>query len=129
MQSRMEVIDAAGRPTGEIKPAPHLPMPSGDVRQAELSYPFDLPWLATSANSFRSEALHRIFPIPTAEYPVSGADWYLVHLTALLGKVVSLEEVSAFYRVHGANNYELEDGRDRPRPLARDDHPLPLDRA
>ena len=108
VQSRMEVIDAEGGSTGEIKPPLHLPMPSGDMRQAELAYPFDLPWLATSANSFRATALRRILPVPAGEYPVSGADWYLVHLTALLGKVVSLQEVSAFYRVHDANNYELQ---------------------
>lgn len=107
VQARMEVIDAAGRPTGEIKPAPHMPMPQGDMREAELAHPFDLPWLATSANAFRAEALRRILPVPVDGYPVSGADWYLVHLTALLGKVVSLEQVSAFYRVHGANQYEL----------------------
>jgi glycosyltransferase involved in cell wall biosynthesis len=108
VQARMEVIDAEGKPTGEIKPPPHLQMASGDVRQAELAYPFDLPWLATSANAFRADALRRILPIPVAEYPVSGADWYIVHLTALLGKVASVGEVSAFYRVHGANNYELQ---------------------
>jgi glycosyltransferase involved in cell wall biosynthesis len=107
VQARMEVIDAAGQPTGEIKPALHMPMPQGDMRQAELAHPFDLPWLATSANAFRAEALRRILPIPVEGYPVSGADWYLVHLTALLGSVVSLEQVSAFYRVHGANQYEL----------------------
>ena len=107
VQARMEVIDASGRPTGEIKPPPHMPMPQGDMRQAELAHPFDLPWLATSANAFRAEALRRILPIPLDGYPVSGADWYLVHLTTLLGQVVSLEQVSAFYRVHGANQYEL----------------------
>jgi glycosyltransferase involved in cell wall biosynthesis len=107
VQGRMEVIDAAGRPTGEIKPPPHMPMPQGDMSRAELAHPFDLPWLATSANAFRAEALRRILPVPVSLYPSSGADWYLVHLTALLGNVVSLERVSAFYRVHDANQYEL----------------------
>jgi hypothetical protein len=108
VQFRMETIDAQGKPTGELKPAAHLPLPSGDVREAELAYPYDLVWMATSANAFRSEALRRILPIPVQEYPVTGADWYLVHLTALLGRVVSLDAVGASYRVHGANSYELE---------------------
>lgn len=108
VQFRMETIDAAGRPTGEIKPAPHLPMPGGDVRAAELASPYDLVWMATSANAFRTEALRRILPIPVSEYPLTGADWYLVHLSALLGHVVSLDAVGASYRVHGANSYELE---------------------
>jgi GT2 family glycosyltransferase len=106
VQSRMDVIDADGRPTGAIKPANHLSMPQGDMRRAELAFPFDITWMAMSANAFRRRALERIFPIPEEDYPVSGADWYLVHLTALLGPVVSLEEVLASYRVHGRNNYE-----------------------
>lgn len=107
VQFRMEVIDVVGRPTGELKPAAHLPMPSGDMRAAELSSPYDLVWMATSANAFRAEAVRRILPVPVDKYPVTGADWYLVHLTALLGDVVSLDEVGAGYRVHGANSYEL----------------------
>jgi hypothetical protein len=105
VQFRAAVIDGAGSPTGAIKPAAHLPMPSGDVRQAELASPYDLVWMATSANAFRTDALRRILPIP-AELFRTCADWYLVHLTALLGRVVSLDSVAGSYRMHGANNYE-----------------------
>lgn len=108
VQFRMETIDAEGRPTGETLPAPHLAMPSGDLRAAELARPYDLVWMATSANAFRADALRRILPIPEDRYPRTGADWYLVHLTALLGRVVSLEEIGAGYRVHGGNDYALE---------------------
>lgn len=111
VQFRMETIDAEGHPTGEIRPAPHLPLPNGDVRSAELASPYDLVWMATSGNAFRAEAVRRILPIPEGEYPVTGADWYLVHLTALLGRVVSLDAVGAGYRVHGANSYELAGAR------------------
>jgi glycosyltransferase involved in cell wall biosynthesis len=103
---RMDVIDAEGRLTGEVKPAPHLPLPSGDLREAELAYPYDLVWMATSANAFRTDAVRRILPIPERAYPVTGADWYLVHLTTLLGEVASLDAICASYRVHGANSYE-----------------------
>jgi hypothetical protein len=109
VQFRMETIDAGGRPTGEIRPASHLPMPGGDLREAELAYPYDLVWMATSANAFRAESLRRILPIPESSYPVTGADWYLVHLTALLGRVASLDLIGAGYRVHGRNSYELDD--------------------
>jgi Glycosyl transferase family 2 len=104
-QLRMDVIDAAGEPTGELKPPPRLPMPSGDLRHAELAYPFDLAWLPTSANAFRLEPLRRILPIPEQEFRVS-ADWHLVHLSTLLGEVATVQEVSSSYRIHGANNYE-----------------------
>src|SRR5512142_3072128 len=42
---RMEVIDAAGRLTGEIKPNPHLPLRSGDLRPYILTSPFDMTWM------------------------------------------------------------------------------------
>ena len=110
VQFRMEVIDAEGRPTGEVKPASHLPMPAGDVRRAELSSPFDQTWMATSGNAFRRDALGPILPIPEPDYRVC-ADWYLVHTAALLGPVVSLEEVGSCYRVHGGNVYEPQAAR------------------
>jgi hypothetical protein len=111
VQFRMEVIDAAGEATGEIKPPLHLPLPEGDLRRAELAYPFDMAWLPTSANAFRLESLRTILPIPVDDYPVCGADWYLLHLTTLLGEVRSLDAVYASYRVHGGNNYESVEPR------------------
>ena len=107
LQCRMDTIDAAGASTGVVKPPAHLRLPNGDMRRAELSFPFDLTWLAMSANAFRAESLRKILPIPEGEYRIC-ADWYLVHLTALLGPVASLEEVGASYRVHGANSYERQ---------------------
>jgi hypothetical protein len=115
VQYRMEVVDAEGRPTGATKPAPHLPAPNGDVRAQELAAPFDMAWRATSGNAFRVEALRRILPMPERDFRRC-ADWYLVHLSALLGPVVSLEAIGAAYRVHGDNSYEPEaPGFDLPR--------------
>lgn len=108
VQFPMAIVDAEGNPTGAVKPGGHLRAPVGDQRRAELAFPFDLPWLPGGGTGFRSEAVRRILPIPAADYPRSGADWYLVHLTALLGEAALLEEVCASYRVHGANAYELD---------------------
>jgi glycosyltransferase involved in cell wall biosynthesis len=108
VQFPMAIVDAAGEPTGEVKPGGHLRAPVGDQRRAELASPFDLPWLPGGGTGFRTEAVRRILPVPAADYPRSGADWYLVHLTALLGQAALLEEVCASYRVHGGNAYELE---------------------
>jgi hypothetical protein len=104
-QYRLEVIDSAGRPTGEIKPQPHLVLPQGDMRQAELAFSFDIVWLATSGNAFRREAVAQLFPIPEERFRLC-ADRYLVHLAALLGPVASLDEIGGRYRVHGLNSYE-----------------------
>lgn len=112
LQFRMAVIDAAGRPTGVMKPpVQHFRVPVGDLRRAELAFPFDLTWLPTSATAFRSAVVRRILPIPERDYPRWGADWYLGHLSALLGPAGALDEVCAEYRVHGANGYELLEPR------------------
>jgi glycosyltransferase involved in cell wall biosynthesis len=108
VQFPMAIVDADGRPTGEVKPGGHLQAPTGDQRRAELLFPFDLPWLPGGGTGFRTEAVRRILPIPAADYPRSGADWYLVHLTALLGEAALLEDVCAEYRVHGANAYQQD---------------------
>ena len=108
VQFPMAIVDADGRPTGEVKPGGHLRAPTGDQRRAELAFPFDLPWLPGGGTGFRTEAVRRILPIPAADYPRSGADWYLVHLTALLGEAALLEEVCAEYRVHGSNAYQQD---------------------
>jgi glycosyltransferase involved in cell wall biosynthesis len=108
VQFPMAIVDADGRPTGEVKPGGHLRAPTGDQRRAELLFPFDLPWLPGGGTGFRTEAVRRILPIPAADYPRSGADWYLVHLTALLGEAALLDDVCAEYRVHGANAYQRD---------------------
>lgn len=105
VQFRAAVIDAAGQATGAVKPAAHLPMPDGNLRATELASPYDIVWMATSANAFRREALRRVMPIPEQAYRTC-ADWYLVHTTALLGPVRSLAEIDGGYRMHGSNNYE-----------------------
>jgi glycosyltransferase involved in cell wall biosynthesis len=101
---RMEVIDAAGRLTGEIKPDPHLPLRSGDLRPYILNFPFDMTWMATSGNAFSSAALRKILPIPEQDFHIM-ADFYLSHLVPLLGLVAFLPEIGACYRLHGSNNF------------------------
>jgi glycosyltransferase involved in cell wall biosynthesis len=102
----MEVIDRAGRRTGVLKPAPHLPLRSGDLRKPALAFPFDVVWMAMTGNAFASSSLRRVFPIPEDDFPIL-ADWYLNHLAPFLGSVKVLETVGAYYRIHGRNSYEL----------------------
>ena len=101
---RMEVVDAAGKLTGEIKPDPHLPLRSGDLRHQVLSFPFDMTWMATSGNAFAAGVLQKILPIPEQDFPIL-ADFYLSHLTPLFGLAIFLPEVGAYYRLHSANNF------------------------
>jgi glycosyltransferase involved in cell wall biosynthesis len=111
VQFQMGVVDVAGRPSGETKPEPHLRPPRGDAVAAELAHPFDLPWLPGGGTAFGAEAVARILPIPVVDFPRCGADWYLVHLTALLGRAAYLDRILADYRVHGGNGYELNRSR------------------
>jgi glycosyltransferase involved in cell wall biosynthesis len=105
VQFRMAVIDADGRPTG-TKPTGHLLPPSGDARAAELAFPFDIAWLPGGGTAFQTRLVRRLMPIPEADYPRCGADWHLIHLSALQGPVGALDEVCAEYRIHGHNGYE-----------------------
>jgi hypothetical protein len=76
--------------------------------QAELTFPFDIAWMATGGNAFPRSTLREILPMPEAGYRIN-ADSYLQHLPPLLGPVVSLESVGAYRRMHGANAYELQE--------------------
>ena len=105
IQYRMQVIDADGRPTGQLKPDPRLRVPCGDIRRRELTFPFDIPWLPTSGNAFSAKVLRKIMPVP-GSYGRAGADWYLAHLAPLYGPVHFIDEIAACYRVHGSNYYE-----------------------
>jgi len=104
VQWRMTAIDGEGRPTGATLPPAGLPLPQGDQCAAELAYSFDLTWMATSGNAFPRPVLERILPMPEAPYRVN-ADWYLQHLTPLLGPVRSLDEPLSRRRFHGENAY------------------------
>ena len=106
VQYRMAVIDETNHRTGVEKPDRRIPIPSGDVHKQVLAFPFDMPWLPTSGNAFSRMALRQIMPIPENSYGKVGADWYLVHLSGLLGPVSFLDKQEACYRQHPANNYE-----------------------
>lgn len=107
---RLGVIDVAGRPTGEIKPPARLPLAHGDLRRATLRHPFDSPWLPTSGNAFSAAVLRRILPIPQDDYRIC-ADWYLVHVSSLMGPVGAIDAPLGRYRVHPGNGFTRSDGR------------------
>jgi hypothetical protein len=102
---RLSVVDEAGAATGEVKPALHIPLPSGDLRAATLRFPFDLARPATSGNAFAARVLRAISPIEDCGDRV-GADWYVVCLSPLLGPVAAIDEPLGLYRVHGGNVHE-----------------------
>jgi Glycosyl transferase family 2 len=102
---RLAVVDESGRPTGEVKPSPHIALPQGDLKAATLRFPFDLARPATSGNAFSRRALRALAPVRDCGDHI-GADWYVVHLSALLGPVGAIDDALALYRLHGENLYE-----------------------
>jgi hypothetical protein len=104
---RLEIVDAAGRPSGAVVPSADMPLPHGDVRAAVLAYPDDLPWPPTSGNAFASWALERLFPLPVDD-DLAQADAWLHPLTPLLGSVVALPGIGGSYRLHGGNVHVRE---------------------
>jgi hypothetical protein len=104
---RLEIVDAAGHPSGAVVPSADMPLPQGDVRAAVLSHPDDLPWPPTSGNGFASWALERLFPLPVDD-DLAQADAWLHALTPLLGPVVALPGIRGSYRLHGANMHMRE---------------------
>jgi glycosyltransferase involved in cell wall biosynthesis len=104
---RLEVTDAAGKPTGVLRPQAHIPRRDGDLRRSIVEFPFDIVRTATSGNAFKARVVKRILPIPEAVY-FSGADAYLSPLAGLFGRCVFLDCIGGGYRVHGSNDNWFE---------------------
>jgi hypothetical protein len=104
IQYRMEMIDASGGRTGRIMPERYIPMRDGDLRAEALTFPADIPRMATSGNAFPAWVLQELAPIPETGDSV-GADWYLAYISLLLGPVISIDGVGALYRTHGDNSF------------------------
>jgi glycosyltransferase involved in cell wall biosynthesis len=103
VQYRQRMVDARGKPTGELEPPARRPMPSGDLRKRLLELN-EYIWPSTSGNAFAAEVLRRIMPIPEGLYR-GIPDLHLCNLSAVFGEVISLRKPGTLYRVHGRNNF------------------------
>ena len=102
---RLQLVDAVGRPLGELYPPRHKSLDSGVVWPALLEKgQYVTP--VTSGNAFCREVLNRVLPVPEAEFGNS-ADSYLVNAVPFHGRVGSIEEVLGAYRIHGSNDWSL----------------------
>lgn len=99
----MAVIDAAGRPTGEL--VPKHPLPRGDLREQLLRdgpSGVVLGSPPTSGNAFAAHALQPFLPIDVLAWP-EWPDTYLLTVAPTVGQVLAVDEPLSCYRVHGAN--------------------------
>jgi glycosyltransferase involved in cell wall biosynthesis len=102
VQYRLRVVDENGVPSGGVVPPAHVRMPSGDLRRYLTRCNFTW-WSPTSGQAFSAAVLRSLFPLPE---PVlrNGVDYYLQPSVAMLGEIVSLDEVGGLYRQHGSND-------------------------
>src|SRR4029077_10423834 len=76
-----------------------------DDRRALLQYPM----VGTSCLAFRRESLEQLLPVP--EVLRSQADAYLTALIIFVAPVAALPEFLGKYRLHGANLFQVSEGR------------------
>ena len=102
LQWRLRVVDAAGRPTGQVLPPRPGLLPSGDLRDHVLRV---RSWYGqlTSGIAYAAWAARRVLPadLPAGEY--GALDHWLNHLIPLLGPVRSLDDVGGDHRFHSGS--------------------------
>jgi len=105
VQWRLQVIDDAGRRTGEVIPRqrPH----DGDCRDTVIRDGPFYDWHITppgSGNAWSRAFLEQVLPMDEPPYR-HGADVYLITLAPIYGMLRTLDEPQGCYRAHGGNNY------------------------
>jgi len=96
--SRLEDVDADGRPTGGMRPQDGCPLWGGELRPLVLSR-CAFFWPETTGQAFRRAFLEDALPIPAMLNP----DMHLSHLGAIAAPVIALQDPIGCYRVHGSN--------------------------
>lgn len=95
----LTMIDGQGRNVGQYAMA----VPDIDLR-ARLLNQLTIPFMPTTGNAFRRDAIAPAFPLPEPRWRIS-ADALLVRAAVLAGPIRQLPQTLGAYRVHGQNNY------------------------
>jgi glycosyltransferase involved in cell wall biosynthesis len=102
----MTVVDAAGRPTGRLKP--EWSLPDGDLRtRIREDGPGAFGFAATSGNAFARDFLASVLPMPTRGYERGGGDHYLAWIASASGRVRRIDRPQSRHRRHGSNDSSL----------------------
>jgi glycosyltransferase involved in cell wall biosynthesis len=101
---RLAVIDSSGNLQGTFVPPAYLPLATGNLQQKPSALVNGTNWSPTSGNAFAAWSLRQILPMPVPEFRTC-ADYYLLRANALCGPMIAFDEVGAYYRFHGNNNY------------------------
>ena len=96
----LAVTDVDGKVTGAT--IPEKLQASGDYRERILQQGLAArPASFTSGNAWTRDFLEQVLPLP--ENDIIGADGYLTAIDGLFGRIESIHEPVALYRLHGSN--------------------------
>ncbi len=95
----LRMIDGQGRGIGQYA----MDLPDTDLLSRMLNN-LAIPFMPTSGNAFRRDAIGWAFPMPTERWRIS-ADALLVRVAVLAAPIRQIRQTLGSYRVHGQNNY------------------------
>ncbi|WP_299950328.1 glycosyltransferase [uncultured Ruegeria sp.] len=95
----LRMIDGQGRGIGQYA----MDLPDSDLLGRMLSH-LAIPFMPTSGNAFRRDAIGWAFPLPTERWRIS-ADALLVRVAVMAAPIRQIRQTLGAYRVHGQNNY------------------------
>ncbi|GAA4452714.1 hypothetical protein GCM10023189_16570 [Nibrella saemangeumensis] len=99
----LAIIGSDGKETGRIEP--ELSLAEGNILESIIKNgPGSMENIQppTSGNAWSRNFLNKVFPIPEEEYK-GCADYYLILLVPIFGKIKRILEPQGYYRVHGGN--------------------------
>ncbi|MEM9215752.1 MAG: glycosyltransferase [Cyanobacteria bacterium P01_F01_bin.150] len=102
---RLKVVDGENASLGYYIPSIGMQLTSGEVwrKLLQTSSYVSSPM---SGNAYRRETLAPVFPIP-AEYKTTGDDYLMIATPFYAGKLASINDPIASYRVHSSNQWAL----------------------
>lgn len=99
VQFQMQIIDAAGRPTGALLPQFGVALTPERIRRWALTAAA-YPTPPGSGNAYARSLLERIFPLEGGD---TFSDSYCLAAAPYFGDVVTIDKPLVCYRVHGRN--------------------------
>lgn len=105
-QWRLIGVDGAGQALGSLFPDPRYGAARGDIRRALIQRGF-YPHAPTSGLAFARSTLQQILPINEQHWRIS-ADAPLYTCAPFFGEVEFIEEPLGYYRLHGGNNWNVQ---------------------
>lgn len=106
LQWRLRGVDGAGQELDSLFPDPQRGVVRGDIRQRLIRRGY-YPHAPTSGLAFARGTLQQILPLDEQQWRIS-ADAPLYTCAPFYGEVEFIEEPLGYYRLHGGNNWNIQ---------------------